>query len=181
MRQLRYISDDTVAADILAHGEGQAGFRRLKARRLQNGSEIYRADDLVRHFDTDGRNLFRDRCDAHVDHTESQREVAREIGNTRQLDALFQFKVIPRDCRPAYNADNRSIDAEAADCILQTIAVYGDLVPRIARSGRADVEQIERRKDIFVCRVRIGLYTLGKEFRLFFDVVLFNFFRFGRV
>ena len=53
VRQLCDIAHDALAAYILADGKGQTRFCRLKAGRLQNGAQIDRADDLVRHLNAD--------------------------------------------------------------------------------------------------------------------------------
>ena len=183
VRELGDIADDTVAADVLADGKGELGLGRLETLRLQDRAQIDRADDLVRHLDADGGDLLGDRRDAHVDHAERQRQIAREIGHARELDALLELEIVTRDRGAADHADDGGVDAEAADRVLQALAVERDLIPGVRASAQALVEQLERRENVLVRRVGVGLDRLCGVFLSFFFCRLLasGFFLFRRI
>ena len=148
MRQLRNIAHDAVAADVLANGKAQAGLGVLELCGGDDVAEIDGADDLVGHFDADGGDLVRDRRDADVHDAQRQRQVAREIRDAGELDALLKLDIVARDRGAARDADDRGVDAKAADRSLEAFPVQRDLVPRVDSGCGGAAQQIQRREHI---------------------------------
>ena len=109
------IAHDALAADILAQSKAELGFCVYKLGRLNDIPEIHSADDLVGHLDAYGGYLIRDGSDTHIDHTQGQRQVARQVGHPGELDALVKLNIVAGDGGATDDAHNGGADAEAPD------------------------------------------------------------------
>ena len=128
MRQLGDVADDAVAADVLADGKRELGLGIAECGRVDNIAQADRADDLVRHLDADGRDLVRDRRDAHILHAERERKVTGEVRDLVELHARLELEIVACDRRAARHVADRGIDAEAAQSGIEPVAVEADLL-----------------------------------------------------
>ena len=131
MRQLGDVADDAVAADVLADGKRELGLRIAERGRVDDIAQANGADDLVRHLDADGRDLVRDRRDAHILHTERERKVAGEVRDLVELHARLELEIVARDRGAARHVADGRIDAEAAQGSVEPVAVEADLLRRV--------------------------------------------------
>ena len=131
MRQLGDVADDAVAADVLADGKRELGSGIAERGRVNNIAQAHGTDDLVRHLDADGRNLVRDRRDAHVFHTERERKVTGKVRDLVELHARLELEVVARDRGAARHITDGGIDAEAAQGSVEPVAVEADLLRRV--------------------------------------------------
>ena len=146
MRQLCDVADDAVAADVLAECKAELGLGVDELRRLDDITQVHRADDLVRDLDADGGYLVRDGRDAHIHNAEGKREIAREIRHARELDALLKLYIKARDRGAARHTDDSGVDAEAVYRALKALLIDHDLVARVDIGDSARAQQVDRRE-----------------------------------
>ena len=126
VRHLGNVTDDRLAGDVLANGKGQAAFRIRERRRADTLADKDGIDRLVRHLDAD-RDLIRDRRDTHVRRAERQRNIVRQGGDARNLDAARDGQLEPGDGRAAHDADDLRLDVERVERIEQTRRAFAQL------------------------------------------------------
>ena len=148
VRQLCNVADDALAADVLADGKAQLGLGVCKLGGVDDIPQADGADDLVRHLDADGGDLFGDGRDAHVHNAQGQGQIAREIRHARELHALLKLDIIAGDGGAAGHAHDVGGDAEAVQGPLQPLLVDQDLLPAVAGGRRAATQQLHRRENV---------------------------------
>ena len=135
MRHLGDVADDRLTGDVLAHGKGQAAARIRERRGGDALADVDRVDRLVRHLDADC-DLVRNGRDAHVRRSERQRDIIRQGGDARKLDAARDGQFEPRHRRAAHDADDLRVDIERLERIEQAFGIFLKLSLR-ARIGGA--------------------------------------------
>ena len=148
VRELRYVADDTIAADVLAESEAELRLCGGELGRLEDIAEVDGADYFIGDLDADSRDLVRYGRDTDVDDAERQRKVSRKVRDPRELYALLKLDIIARHRGAAGNADYRRVNAEAAYGPLETLLVDEYLFPAVPRGGHAGAQEPERREPV---------------------------------
>ena len=126
MRHLGNVADDRLAGDVLAHGKGQAAACTRKRGRRDALADVDRIDRFIRHLNAD-RDLIRDGRNAHADCAEGQRNIVRQGGDARQLDAARNGQFEPRDRRTAHDADDLCVNVKRLERVDQTLGILLEL------------------------------------------------------
>ena len=141
MRQLRDISDNGLARDILADGKGELGLGRRKLFRVDDIPQVHGAYELIRHLDADGRYFIGYGRYSNADNAQCKRYIPREICQLAELNALLKLHVIAGDGGAVGRIDYTRIHAEALDGAFKAFAVRAQLLIGVGGGGMALLEQ----------------------------------------
>ena len=155
VRHLREVRDDVPALDVLAERDGQrvvVGAGHPRPQHVAEG-DVLPVD--VRHLDAD-RALARDRADdPHVRRLHRVGDVARQLGDPLDLDAVAELDLVAGDRRATGESGDRGVDVE----LVEHAGQRGDhVVVGLAACLRrlADAEHVRRRQLV----VAVGQHEL---------------------
>ena len=159
MGELGDVSDDAVAADVLAHGESHGGLVPGKLTGFNDIPDAHRGHGTVGHLNAHGRYLARHRSHTHAAYTQSQRDVIGKIGDLGELHALRLRELIPGDAGTANHLPGLRIHAEAAEGVRQPLGIAAHFGAGLGEAARrALFQQGDGR--ILVLLLRLGQLLL---------------------
>ena len=145
MRQLCNVADDAVAADVLAHGEGDAGLALVKLHRVDDVPDVDGAHQLVGHLDAHDGDFIGDGGNADARGAQCQGNVVGKVGELGELHAAVELQLIAGDRGAADDVDDMGVDAEAHQRVAQALGVELHLLGAVHHALLGLVEEPDRR------------------------------------
>ena len=142
------VADDALAADVLAHGKGDAGFALMKLQGIDDIPDADRGDQLIGHLDAHHGDFVGNGGNPHTGGAQSQGNVVGQIGDLAELHAPVQLQLIAGDGRAADDVDNVGIDAEAHQGIVEPFGVDLHFLGAVHHGAVAGIQQLHRREGI---------------------------------